>query len=122
MSDSLDRAGPIPFHAPAATTQRAVPIVSFDRHELGLILNVYGKKVASGEWRDYALDMGRERALFSIYKRTSERPLFVIEKNPKLARRQGQFLVMTTEGRVLKRGQDLGAVLRVLDPDLYIVR
>jgi hypothetical protein len=103
-------------------SQRAAPIVSFDRRELGLILNVYGKKVANGEWRDYALDMLRERALFSIYKRASERPLFVIEKNPKLARRQGQFMVFSTEGRVLKRGHDLANVLRVLDPDLYIVR
>lgn len=124
MSDSLDPSGPIRLHvaAPAPSQQRAAPIVSFDRRELGLILNVYGKKVASGEWRDYALDMLRERALFSIYKRSSERPLFVIEKNPKLARRQGQYMVFSTEGRILKRGHDLANVLRVLDPDLYIVR
>jgi hypothetical protein len=124
VSDSLDRSGPFSLHAPSPMpeSQRAAPIVSFDRRELGLILNVYGKKVANGEWRDYALDMLRERALFSIYKRASERPLFVIEKNPKLARRQGQFMVFSTEGRVLKRGHDLANVLRVLDPDLYIVR
>lgn len=124
MSDSLDRSGPIrldlPF--PQPSQQRAPSIVSFDRRELGLILNVYGKKVASGEWRDYALDMLGERALFSIYKRASERPLFVIEKNPKLARKQGQYMVLSTEGRILKRGHDLANVLRVLDPDLYIVR
>lgn len=124
MSDSLDRSGPIhldlPLHKPAR--QPVAPIVSFDRRELGLILNVYGKKVASGEWRDYALDMLKDRALFSVYKRTSERPLFVIEKNPKLARRQGHYMVFSTEGRVLKRGHDLASVLRVLDPDLYIVR
>lgn len=124
MSDSLDRTGPISLYPPAdpAPQQRAVPIVSFDRRELGLILNVYGRKVASGEWRDYALDMERERALFSIYRRSSERPLFVVEKNPKLARRQGQYMVYSTEGRVLKRGHDLANVLRVLDPDLHIVR
>jgi len=96
--------------------------VSFDRHELAQILNVYGKKVASGEWRDYAMDMLRERALFSIYQRASERPLFVIEKNPKLARKQGQFMVYGTDGRILKRGHDLANVLRILDPHLYVVR
>lgn len=97
-------------------------VVSFDRKELALILNVYGRKVAAGEWRDYALDFGRERAMFSIYQRTSERPLYVVEKNPKLARRQGQYMVMGSDGRVLKRGHDLAAVLRVLDPQLYLVR
>jgi len=103
-------------------TNRQQGQVSFDRHELGIILNVYGKKVAAGEWRDYALDMLRERAMFSIYKRSSERPLYVIEKNPRLARKQGQYLVMGTDGRVLKRGHDLAAVLRVLDPHLYVVK
>nr|WP_245958350.1 DUF2794 domain-containing protein [Pelagibacterium sediminicola] len=107
---------------PAPSRQRDVSVVSFDRRELGLILNVYGKKVASGEWRDYALDMLGDRALFSIYKRSSERPLFVVEKNPRLARRQGQYMIHSIEGRVLKRGHDLANVLRVLDPDLYIVR
>ena len=123
MSDSLDPSGPIQLDLQARQPARpqAAPIVSFDRRELGLILNVYGKKVASGEWRDYALDMLRDRALFSIYKRPSERPLFVIEKNPKLARKQGQYMVISTEGRILKRGHDLASVLRVLDPDLYIV-
>lgn len=101
---------------------RGPGVVSFDRHELALILNVYGKKVANGEWRDYALDMLRERALFSIYQRASERPLYVVEKNPKLARRQGQYMVYATDGRIMKRGHDLAAVLRVLDPQLYIVR
>lgn len=124
VNDSLGPSGPIRFDGSATNVspQRTQAIVSFDRRELGLILNVYGKKVASGEWRDYALDMGRERAMFSIYKRTSERPLFVIEKNPKLARRQGQYMVFTTEGRILKRGHDLANVLRILDPDLYVVR
>lgn len=125
MSDSLDySSGPIRLRVPgrAPSRQRDVSVVSFDRRELGLILNVYGKKVASGEWRDYALDMLGDRALFSIYKRSSERPLFVVEKNPRLARRQGQYMIHSIEGRVLKRGHDLANVLRVLDPDLYIVR
>lgn len=105
-----------------STHIRPNPLVSFDRKELALILNVYGRKVAAGEWRDYALDFGRERAMFSIYQRTSERPLFVVEKNPKLARKQGQYMVVGSDGRVLKRGHDLAAVLRVLDPQLYVVR
>lgn len=105
-----------------AGSAKATPVVSFERTELALILNVYGKKVAAGEWRDYALDFGRERAMFSIYQRTSERPLYVIEKNPKLARRQGQYMVLATDGRILKRGHDLASVLRVLDPQLHVVR
>lgn len=109
-----------PQHNSAA--HRPIPIVSFNRLELSTILNVYGKKVSAGEWRDYALDMQRERAIFSIYRRTSERPLFMIEKNPKLAQRQGQFMVYGMDGRVLKRGHNLATVLRVLDPQLYLVK
>lgn len=103
-------------------SSRAGPAVSFDRSELTAILNLYGRKVSAGEWRDYAMDFLRERALFSIYKRSSERPLYVIEKNPRLRQRQGQYMVMSQEGRVLKRGHDLSAVLRVLDPQLALVR
>ncbi|WP_246018283.1 DUF2794 domain-containing protein [Pelagibacterium montanilacus] len=101
---------------------RAPAKVSFHRSELAVILNVYGKKVSAGEWRDYAIDMLRDRALFSIYQRASERPLYVIEKDPRLARKQGQYLVYGMDGRVLKRGHDLHAVLRILDPHLVIVR
>lgn len=110
-----------PF-SPNRSTSRPVPVVSFDRKELALILNVYGRKVSAGEWRDYALDFGRERAMFSIYQRSSERPLFVVEKNPRLARRQGQYMVLGSDGRVLKRGHELSSVLRVLDPQLHVVR
>jgi hypothetical protein len=94
--------------------------VGFDRHELNTILNLYGRKVASGEWRDYAMDFLKDRALFSIYKRSSERPLYVIEKNPKLRNRQGQYMVTSQDGRVLKRGQEIDTVLRVLE--LAVVR
>lgn len=97
------------------------PIVAFDRRELTQILSVYGRKVGKGEWRDYAMDFLKDRALFSIYARVSERPLYVVEKNPKLRNKQGQYLVSNQEGRILKRGQDLGQVLRVLDPDLVVV-
>ena len=97
------------------------PIVAFDRRELTQILAVYGRKVGSGEWRDYAMDFLKDRALFSIYARVSERPLFVIEKNPKLRAKQGQYIVTNQQGRILKRGHDLSQVLRVLDPNLVVV-
>lgn len=99
---------------------RQKPFVGFDRRELNTILNLYGRKVASGEWRDYAMDFLKDRALFSVYKRASERPLYVIEKNPKLRNRQGQYMVTTQEGRVLKRGHEIDTVLRVLE--LAVVR
>ena len=87
-----------------------------------MLLNVYGRKVAKGEWRDYAMDMLRDRALFSIYRRTSERPQFVVEKNPKLRNKQGQYTVTNTEGQVLRRGQELDKVLRVLEPSFVVVK
>jgi Protein of unknown function (DUF2794) len=93
----------------------APPAVSFERAELQTILNLYGKKVAEGEWRDYAIDFLRDRALFSIFRRSSERPLYVVEKNPKLRHKQGQYMVLGQDGRVLKRGQELSKVLRVLE-------
>jgi hypothetical protein len=95
--------------------------VSFDRRELSAILDIYGRKVAQGEWRDYAIDFLRERALFSIYKRASERPLYVVEKSPKLRNKQGQYMVMSQDGRILRRGHSLTAVLRVLEPKLVLV-
>jgi hypothetical protein len=94
---------------------RFIASVTFDRKELSTILNLYGRKVANGEWRDYAIDFLRERAVFSIYKRSSERPVYVVEKNPKLRNKQGQYMVLSQEGRVLKRGHELATVLRVLE-------
>jgi hypothetical protein len=107
--------------APQPTSQRVQPLVAFDRRELTQILAVYGRKVASGDWRDYAMDFLRERAVFSIYARVSERPLFIIEKIPKLRARQGQYMVTNQQGRILKRGHELASVLRVLDPQLAVV-
>jgi hypothetical protein len=102
---------------------KAVPgVVGFDRQELTIILNLYGQKVARSEWRDYAVDFLKDRALFSIYRQHSEQPQFVIEKNPKLRNWQGQYTVTNSEGRVLKRGHELSQVLRVLNPDLAVVR
>ena len=96
--------------------------ISFDRAELSQILNVYGRKVASGEWRDYAIDALRDKAVFSIFRRSSEIPLYRIEKTPKLARRQGAYSVVAATGLILKRGHDLRRVLRALDKGLRVVK
>lgn len=89
--------------------------VAFSRYELNEILALYGRKVAAGEWRDYALDFGREEAVFAVYRRTSEVPLYQIRKTPRLARRQGAYSVVAATGLILKRGSDLRRVLGVLD-------
>lgn len=89
--------------------------IYFDKRELGILLNVYGKHVAQGEWRDYAMDFSKDRAMFSIYRRNSEQPMFVVEKQPKLRLRQGQYLVINQAGRILRRGHDLKQVLRVFE-------
>ncbi|GJD50362.1 hypothetical protein OPKNFCMD_3101 [Methylobacterium crusticola] len=99
----------------------APPQVSFHRDELREILNLYGRMVAEGEWRDYAIAFTREKAVFSIHRRTSERPLYRIEKDPRLARRQGAYAVVAETGRILKRGHDLAQVLRVLEKPLRLV-
>jgi hypothetical protein len=87
----------------------------FDRRELREILDMYGRKVAAGEWRDYAIDFGRDKAVFSVFRRASEVPLYRIEKCPRLTRRQGAYSVVTATGLILKRGQDLARVLAVLE-------
>jgi hypothetical protein len=98
---------------PAAPKQAST--VSFDRHELRKILDLYGRKVAEGEWRDYAIDFLRDIAVFSIFRRSSEVPLYRIEKDPRLARRQGTYSVIAATGLILKRGHDLDRVLRILE-------
>jgi hypothetical protein len=97
------------------------PQISFNRDELRTIFNLYGRMVSEGEWRDYALDFRRDKAVFSIYRRTSEMPLYRIEKDPKLARRQGAYAVVAASGLVMKRGTDLGRVLAVLEKPLRVV-
>jgi hypothetical protein len=97
-------------------------ITNFNKQELGAILAVYGRKVAAGEWRDYAIDMGREKAVFSIFRRSSECALVRIEKDPKLARKQGAYCVIAASGQILKRGHDLVRVLGVLEKSLRLVR
>jgi hypothetical protein len=100
----------------AQAPRERVEQVMFDRKELSAILSVYGRKVADGEWRDYAIGAGREAAIFAIFRRTAEMPLYRIEKRPKLRHRQGLYAVVAATGLVLKRGHDLAQVLRVLEP------
>lgn len=95
--------------------------VRFDRRELNCILGLYGRMVAAGEWRDYAIDFHDDCAVFSIYRRTSEMPLYRIEKRPRLKARQGQYAVTAIAGRILKRSHELDAVLRVLERKLIKV-
>lgn len=105
-----------------SVTQSAAPVqVTFDRRELDRILNLYGRKVAAGEWRDYAIDFLKDRAVFSVFRRASEMPLYRIEKNPKLARKQGVYSVIAPGGMVMRRGHELDRVLRVLDKSLSVV-
>lgn len=102
-----------PFGSPSGLDR-----VSFDRAELGAILSVYGRMVAAGEWRDYAMSFLREAAVFSVFRRATEHPLYRIEKRPKLRAAQGQYAVIGMDGRILKRGHDLPMVLRVLEKKL----
>jgi hypothetical protein len=95
--------------------------VSFDRHELRAILDLYGRKVAEGQWRDYAIDFTHQKAVFSIFRRSSEVPLYRVEKDPRLARRQGAYAVVAGTGLVMKRGHDLRQVLRAIDRPLKVV-
>lgn len=95
--------------------------VTFNRRELDAILWIYGRMVGEGEWRDYALDHLKDRAVFSIFRRSGEMPLFRIEKEPALAARQGMYRVVNTAGMVLKRGHELPKVLKVFDKTLKLV-
>ncbi|TRW95539.1 DUF2794 domain-containing protein [Paracoccus sp. M683] len=92
--------------------------VAFDRSELGIILSVYGRMVAAGEWRDYAMSFLRDVAVFSVFRHAAEHPLYRIEKRPKLRAAQGAYAVIGMDGRILKRGHDLAMVLRVLEKKL----
>ncbi|MAY64164.1 MAG: hypothetical protein CML29_18320 [Rhizobiales bacterium] len=95
--------------------RQKVQIVTFHRRELDLILSLYGRKVADGEWRDYAIDHLKDRAIFSVFRRTSEVALFQIVKDPARARKQGAFSVVAASGAILKRGHELQQVLKVFD-------
>ena len=109
---SKPHGGDHPAGSPAAAPLHQV---TFNRHELDRILNLYGRKVAAGEWRDYAIDFLKDRAVFSVFRRASEVPIYRIEKNPKLARRQGAYSVISATGLILRRGPELDRVLHAID-------
>lgn len=100
---------------PAKAARQQAKRTFFNRRELTQILDMYGRKVAAGEWRDYAIGASDNKAVFSVFRKTSECPLYRIEKDPRLSRRQGAYSVVAATGLILKRGHDLTKVLRVLD-------
>lgn len=106
--------GPTPFPKSQAICEK----VTFNRKELGVILGLYGRMVSSGEWRDYGMSFLKDVAIFSIFRRTAEHPIYRIEKRPKLRDKQGMYAVIGMDGRILKRGHDLKTVLRVLERKL----
>lgn len=105
---------PVPFPLGDRLTDQ----VAFDRRELSAILRLYGQMVAAGEWRDYGISHGREAAVFAVFRRTAEHPLYRIEKRPKLRAKQGMYAVVGEGGQILRRGHDLVAVLKVLEKKL----
>src|SRR5467141_2073293 len=116
---------PSQFHggeAPGVVPLAPASRVTFDRRELDRIFGLYGRKVAAGEWRDYAIDFLRDRAVFSVFRHAAEVPIYRIEKNPKLARRQGAYSVVTATGLIMRRGPELDRVLRVLDKPEKAIR
>jgi hypothetical protein len=117
---------PIAFHRALAASgareqyEKPTPhwaLTRFDRQELNRILTVYGRMVAAGEWRDYAIDFLDDVAVFSIFRRSSEMPLFRVEKRPRLKSKQGQYAVVAG-GQVLRRGHELAQVLKIFDKKL----
>ncbi len=105
-------------HPPSSRARPEAPVpkrTAFNRQELYTILNVYGRQVAVGEWRDYAITHCKDKAIFSIFRRSSEMPLYTVEKRPDLARKQGAYSVVAAGGMILKRGHDLKQVLRIID-------
>jgi len=105
---------PTPFPARKHPHQN----ITFERAELALIMGLYGRMVAAGEWRDYGMSFLRERAVFSVYRRAAEHPIYRVEKCPHLRQKQGQYTIFGMDGQVLKRGHDLKVVMRVLERKL----
>jgi hypothetical protein len=102
----------------SGSSERPVEQVAFQRAELNVIMSLYGRMVAAGEWRDYGISCLREVAVFAVFRRTAEMPLYRVEKRPKMRMKQGLYAVIGTDGQVLKRGHDLKSVLRVLERKL----
>jgi len=106
------------FVAPPSPGRSSADQVTFHKTELREIVGLYGRMVAAGEWRDYAISFLSDVAIFSVFRRASEQPLYRIEKRPKLRDRQGMYAVVAMDGRILRRGHDLKMVLRVLEKKL----
>lgn len=104
--------------SPPTQQNQTVDQIMFDRHELGQILTLYGRMVAAGEWRDYGISALRDLAVFSVFRRAAEQPLYRIEKCPRLRAKQGMYSVVGMDGRILKRGHELKSVLQVLERKL----
>ena len=101
-----------------SSPEKFIEKVAFQRLEMSIILSLYGRMVAAGEWRDYGISMLHDAAIFSIFKRTAEHPIYRIEKRPRLKNRQGEYAVIGMDGRILKRGHDLKTVIQVLERKL----
>src|SRR5580692_7509181 len=114
IEPSAWRGGELRAPAPAS-------VVTFSRRELDRILGLYGRMVAAGECRDYAIDFLKDRAVFSVFRRASEMPIYRIEKDPRLARKQGMYSVISATGLILRRGHELDRVLLVIDRKLAVV-
>ncbi|MXY33680.1 MAG: DUF2794 domain-containing protein [Boseongicola sp. SB0664_bin_43] len=111
----------VQYPTPSPNSRHVPERVVFDRRELKAILNIYGHMVAAGEWRDYGMSFLQDTAIFSIFRRTSEHPIYRVEKRPRLREREGMYSVVGMDGRILKRGHDLKGVLRVLERKLIRV-
>ena len=103
------------FDSAHSAATPALGLVSFDRRELNLLLELYGRMVGAGLWRDYAIDALKDAAVFSVFRRAAETPIYRIEKRPALGQRQGAWSVIAHGGLVIRRGHDLASVLRVFD-------
>jgi hypothetical protein len=112
---SSERNGPAVIDLKEYRESKDPAPVTFHRLELNQILRIYGRMVGEGEWRDYAIDFFRDKAVFSVYKRSGDAPLYQVEKVPKLAAKQGAFAIVNTQGRILKRGHELAQVLKFFD-------
>lgn len=106
------------MHVGPGATSHAPDTVAFNRRELGVIMGLYGRMVSAGEWRDYGMSFLSDVAIFSIFRRAAEQPIYRIEKRPKMQAKQGMYSVIGLDGRILKRGHDLKTVLRVLERKL----
>jgi hypothetical protein len=115
---SQQMGGEAPGGVPSASPPHQV---TFDRRELNRIFGLYGRKVAAGEWRDYAIDFLKDRAVFSVFRRASEVPIYQIEKRPKLARKQGAYSVISATGLIVRRGHELDRVLGAIDKKFQVV-